>query len=216
MNSAYASRRDPLQGKVFTCASLCWMLRHQAYSRHHLAGYLRFAWLKLRRPEIVTEGIVFIGPRVRFEVRRGHGRLILGRFVHVAAGSTLRCHEGTLRIGDKVVIGERTTVDAYLDIEVGAAALLADDVHISDFNHNTADLGQPIKDQGITAKPVRVGPDVWLGTKVVVLAGTAIGQGAVLGAGAVVSRDIPAYAVAVGTPARLVKTRGPAPDTTGG
>ena len=56
-------------------------------------------------------------------------------------------------------------------------------------------------------KPVVIGDDVWIGARVCILPGVTIGQGAVIGACAVVSKDVPAYSVAVGNPARVVKKR---------
>ncbi|HYU66336.1 MAG TPA: acyltransferase, partial [Jatrophihabitantaceae bacterium] len=76
-----------------------------------------------------------------------------------------------------------------------------------DFDHRYSDLDVPIKDQGIVKSPVRIGNDVWLGTKTTVVRGVRIGDGAVIGANAVVSRDVPAYGVAVGIPARVVHDR---------
>jgi len=65
----------------------------------------------------------------------------------------------------------------------------------------------PIKDQGIVKSPVRIGPDVWLGAKVTVLRGVTVGRGCVVAANAVVNRDLPAFSVAVGVPARVVRDR---------
>jgi acetyltransferase-like isoleucine patch superfamily enzyme len=103
-------------------------------------------------------------------------------------------------VGAKVVIGGGTTVNAYLDVSIGDGALIADDVHITDFDHRTDRLDVPIKDQGVVTAPVRIGPDVWLGRGVTVLRGVDIGRGSVIGAHCVVTRDIPPYSVAVGAP----------------
>jgi acetyltransferase-like isoleucine patch superfamily enzyme len=110
-------------------------------------------------------------------------------------------------IGAKSVIGGGTVINSYLDVSIGEGALFADDVHITDFDHRTDRLDLPIKDQGIVTSPVRIGPDVWLGRGVTVLRGVDIGQGSVIGAHAVVTRDIPPYSVAVGAPARVVRSR---------
>jgi acetyltransferase-like isoleucine patch superfamily enzyme len=141
------------------------------------------------------------------EVREGYGRLVLGRWVHVGDGTTLRAHEGTLRIGDKVVMGRHGTVNCYLDVEIGAATLIADQVYVTDFDHVTEDIHRPIKDQGIVKRPVRIGPDCWLGHRATVLRGVTIGRGSVVAAHAVVTRDVPDLAVAAGVPARVVKDR---------
>ena len=112
-----------------------------------------------------------------------------------------------LRIGDRAIFGRRDTVNCYLDVEVGEATLLADDVYISDFDHQHGRLDVPIKDQGIAKAPVSVGPDVWLGVGTVVTRGVVIGAGTVVGANSVVTHDLPAQAVAVGAPARVIRRR---------
>jgi acetyltransferase-like isoleucine patch superfamily enzyme len=193
--------------RFLTLASLRWVIRHRAWTPWYLARYWRFAVFKLRNPHVVTEGFVFLGRRVTLEARRGYGRLILGRWVHIGSGNSIRCHEGTLRIGDKCVFGKDNTVNGYLDIEFGAATIVADWVYVCDFDHVFDDVTVPIKDQGIAKSPVRIGPDVWLGTKVTVVRGVTIGQGCVVAANAVVNKDLPPYSVAVGVPARVVRDR---------
>ncbi|MBU4174073.1 MAG: maltose O-acetyltransferase [Actinobacteria bacterium] len=78
-------------------------------------------------------------------------------------------------------------------------------------NINCADhgiqLGTPMREQYGTYGPVTIGSDCWLGAMVVVLKGVTIGDGAVVGAGAVVTTDIPEYAIAVGVPAKVVGER---------
>ena len=200
-------RREPASARFLTIASLRWILRHRAYTPWYLVRYWRFLRFKLANPHVITKGFVFLDRGAELYARRGLGRLILGRWLHLGAGTAIRCHEGTLRIGDKCTFARRDTVNCYLDVEIGDAALVADDVYISDFDHRYADLTVPIKDQGIAKARVRIGSDVWLGTKVTVVRGVVIGDGAVVGANAVVSRDIPAYGVAVGAPARVIRDR---------
>ena len=199
--------RDPRQARFLTLASLRWVVRHRAWTPYYLVRYWRFLIFKLRSPHVVTEGFVFLGKGVSLYARRGYGRLVLGRWVHIGQGNAIRCHEGTLRIGDKCVFGKDNTVNAYLDVEFGAATIVADWVYVCDFDHNFEDVTRPIKDQGIVKTPVRIGPDVWLGTKVTVLRGVSIGRGCVVAANAVVNKDLPAFSVAVGVPARVVRDR---------
>lgn len=163
--------------------------------------------LKMRAPHIVTEGFVFLGKRVEVHARRGYGRLILGRWVHIGDENRLRCHEGTMRIGDKCVFGRDNTVNGYLDIEFGEGTIVADWVYICDFDHVTDDITVPIKDQGIVKSPVRIGPDVWVGAKVTVLRGTTIGRGSVLAAHAVVRGRVEEYSIMAGVPAVRIKDR---------
>jgi len=197
----------PRQARFLTWASLRWVVRHRAWTPWYLVRYWRFFWFKLRNPHVITEGFVFLGRNVELYARRGYGRLVLGRWVHIGRGNAIRCHEGTLRIGDKCVFGKENTVNCYLDVEFGAATIVADWVYVCDFDHVFADITIPIKDQGIAKSPVRIGPDVWVGTKVSVLRGVTVGRGCVLAAHALVNKDIPAYSVAVGVPARVIRDR---------
>ena len=184
-----------------------WALRHRAFTRHHLLSYLRMARASARYPSLRFEGPCFIGPDVRFEVREGYARLVVGAYTHVGAHARIRAHEGTLRIGEKSVIGIRNTINCWLDISIGRACLFGDDVYVCDFDHVTERLDVPIKDQGIVKSPVRIGDDVWLGTKVVVTRGTLIGDHSVVAAAAVARGVYPAYSVVAGVPGTVVRTR---------
>ncbi len=198
---------DPRQARYLTLASLRWVIRHRAWTPFYLVRYWRLLLLRLRNPDVVTLGMVFLGRRVEIEARRGYGRVVLGRWVHVGDGTALRAHEGTLRVGDKVVFGRYDTVNCYLDVEIGARTLLADWVYVTDFDHRVEDPDMPIKDQGIVKSPVRIGPDCWLGVRVSVLRGTVVGRGCVLAAHAVVRGEVPDRCVAGGVPARVLKRR---------
>jgi acetyltransferase-like isoleucine patch superfamily enzyme len=105
------------------------------------------------------------------------------------------------------VFGKDNTVNCYLDIEFGAATIVADWVYVCDFDHRFDDITRPIKDQGIVKTPVRVGSDCWLGTKVTILRGITVGRGCVLAAHTVVNKDVPDHSVVVGVPGRVVKNR---------
>ncbi|HEU0041913.1 MAG TPA: acyltransferase [Jiangellaceae bacterium] len=199
--------RDPRQARYLTPASLRWVIRHRAWTPWYLVRYARLLRLRLLHPDVITEGMVFLGRKAVVRARPGYGRVILGRWVHVGDGTKLRAHEGTLRVGDKVVFGSDNTVNCYLDVEIGGRTLVADWVYITDFDHRFADLHTAIKDQGIVKSPVRIGPDCWLGAKVSVLRGSVVGRGCVLAAHAVVRGAIPDYAVAGGVPARVLKDR---------
>lgn len=190
-----------------TWASLRWVARHRAWTPWYLVRYWRFFLFRLRNPHVVTRGFAFLGRNVEIHARPGYGRLVLGRWVHVGDGTAIRCHEGNLRIGDKCVFGRNVTINCYLDVEIGDAALVADGIYLCDFDHRFDALDVPIKDQGIVKSPVRVGPDVWMGTRVTVLRGVTVGRGCVLGAHAVIAKDLPPYSVATGVPARVVRNR---------
>jgi acetyltransferase-like isoleucine patch superfamily enzyme len=202
-----ARTRDPRQVRFLTAASLRWVIAHRAYRPWYLLRYWRFWRFKVANPHIITTGFVFLGKDVEVFARPGFGRLILGRWVHIGDGTSLRSHEGTLAIGDKVVFGRNNVVNSYLDISIGERCIIADMVYVADFDHVFSDVDVPIKDQGITKAPVRIGADVWLANKVSVVRGTFIGDGCVVGANAVVTKDLPPYSIAAGVPARVIRNR---------
>ena len=199
--------RDPDQARFLTRDSLRWVHRNKAWTPWYLVRYWRLWRFKAAHPHVVLRGMVFLGKNVEIHATPGLARMEIGRWVHIGDGNALRCHEGSLRIGDKVVLGKDNVVNTYLDIEIGASTLIADWVYICDFDHRYADIGVPIKDQGIVKTPVRIGPDCWIATKVTVLRGTRVGRGCVLGAHAVVKGDVPDGSIAVGSPARVVRDR---------
>ena len=199
--------RDRRQARFITLASARWVIRNRAWSPWYLIRYWRFLVFKVRNPHIITTGFVFFGKHVEVNARKGYGRMILGRWVHLGDSNRVRCHEGSLVIGDKCVFGRENTVNAYLDIEIGAGSIISDWVYVCDFDHVTEDIYRPIKDQGIVKSPVRIGPDVWIGTKATVLRGTTIGNGSVLGAHSLVRGEVPPFSVMGGVPARVLKDR---------
>ena len=193
--------------RLLTFANLRWVLSNRAWTPYYLVRYWRFLVFRLRNPHIVTEGMVFFGKRVEVSARRGYGRLVIGRWVHFGDDNRIRCHEGSLRIGDKCVFGRDTTVNCYLDIELGPATIVSDWVYICDFDHASGDVDRPIKDQGIVKSPVRIGGGSWLGTKVSVLRGAEIGSGSIVAAHSVVRGKTPELCLLAGIPARVVRRR---------
>jgi acetyltransferase-like isoleucine patch superfamily enzyme len=193
--------------RLLTLANLRWVVKHRAWTGFYLVRYWRYLRFRLRNPHIVMEGMVFFGKGVEVSARRGYGRLVIGRWVHFGDSNRIRCHEGSLRIGDKCVFGRDNTVNCFLDIEIGASSLVSDWVYICDFDHVTRDLAAPIKDQGIVKAPVRIGAGSWLGTKVTVLRGAEIGADSVVAAHAVVRDKFPERVVLAGVPAKVVRNR---------
>ena len=108
------------QARFLTLASLRWVIRHRAWTPWYLARYWRFAVSSCATRTSSPRASSSSAAASTLEARRGFGRLVLGRWVHIGNGNSIRCHEGTLRIGDKCVFGKDNTVNCYLDIEFGA------------------------------------------------------------------------------------------------
>jgi acetyltransferase-like isoleucine patch superfamily enzyme len=186
---------------------------HHMLTRDHLVHAARLvrARARVRRQggDVRLHGVSFLGHRVELTAPRGSGRLVVGPWCWLGDDAALRAHCGRITLGAKVVLGGGSIINAYLDVSIGDGTLIAEGVHITDFDHRIDRVDVPIKDQGVVTSPVRIGADVWLGRGVTVLRGVDIGQGSVIGAHAVVTRDIPPYSVAVGVPARVIRTRLP-------
>ncbi len=95
------------------------------------------------------------------------------------------------------------------NVKIGKRCLIAAHSGIFANNHNYADPLTYIADQGVARKGITIEDDCWLGHAVTVIDGITIGKGSVIGAGSVVTKDIPPYSIAVGTPARVIKSRLP-------
>jgi maltose O-acetyltransferase len=99
------------------------------------------------------------------------------------------------------------------NLKVGNDVMMGPDVLIVGQNHRHEDLDIPMRLQGVMDEsPVRIGDDVWIGARVVILPGVQIGYGAIIGAGSVVTRDVPPYAICAGNPARVIRIRSGAED----
>jgi acetyltransferase-like isoleucine patch superfamily enzyme len=152
------------------------------------------------------EGMAFIGRGVRIQIGR-QGRLRLGRWVWIGRGTKIRCHEGEVAIGNKTVFGEDCTISAYQRVSIGEQCIVADRVMMIDFDHNVAEVERPIRVQGIYKRDVRIGNNVWVGYGAQILRGVTVGDNSIIGASAVVNKDVPANAVVGGVPARIIRMR---------
>jgi acetyltransferase-like isoleucine patch superfamily enzyme len=120
----------------------------------------------------------------------------------------------TIHVGDNVNLGIRPfIVAARSQVRIGSNVMLGPEVVIRGGNHRVDVVGQPMiavaKEPGDFKfdRGVIIEDDVWVGTRAVILQGVTIGRGAVIGAGAIVTRSVPPYAIAAGNPARVVRLR---------
>lgn len=130
-----------------------------------------------------------------------------GQNINVEHGAYFGSGKG-IEIGDFSGIGVNCHVPP--DIRIGKDVMMGPDVLIISRhqNHRFDDINRPMRLQGYAeSSPVVIEDDVWLGARVIVLPGIRIGRGAVIGAGAIVTKDVPPYAVCVGNPARILRYR---------
>jgi len=195
-------------------------------------AFVRGLWWRVRVAE--SRGALFVGRRVQiFHARHLHlGRSVtieddvridalsregiwlgdnvsVGRFTMIEATGVLTLLGKGVRIGANSNLGDYNYVNGVGGLTIGENVLIGQFVSFHPQNHVIDDPDRPIKEQGTTEQGIVVEDDVWIGARVTVLDGVRIGRGAVVAAGAVVTRDVPPYAIVGGVPARIIKWRRP-------
>ena len=112
-----------------------------------------------------------------------------------------------LRIGDRVVVNVGCYLSGEGGLEVGNDVLMGARVMLLSAGHGIDGGALEISRNPIVGEPIRIGRGAWIGAGAIILPGVAVGEGAVIGAGSVVTRDVPALGVAVGNPARTIRSR---------
>lgn len=142
----------------------------------------------------------------------GVGRVAIGDEVMIGSGSWLQVigdeHDDVaIEVGDGTSIVGHCVLSAASSIRLGKRVLIARNAYVSDHSHAYRDPARAVMDQGITGiAPVVLDDGAWLGENVVIGPGVRVGKGAVIGANAVVLSDVPDHSVAVGAPARVIRT----------
>lgn len=152
---------------------------------------------------------VFIGDRVVIFQDKNGSSVELAERVHLHSDTHIETGDrGSLKIGSDTHIQSRCQFSAYkAPIQIGCGVQIAPNCAFYPYDHGVAP-GELIKKQPLQTKGgIIIDDDAWLGFGVIVLDGVRIGKGAVVGAGAVVTQDVPDGAIAVGVPARVVNMR---------
>jgi len=163
-------------------ARLHWELaKREAYARGPLHGNVL---------ELLREDRLEIGPQAFFEPH-----------VWLTAGD-----EGRIRIGGGSFLNLCVQVAAVELVEIGEHCMFANGCFVTDGNHRFDDPETPVPWQGFSSKgPTRVGDNVWCGANVVITSGVTVGERCVIGSNSVVTEDIPAFSIAGGAPAKVLK-----------
>ncbi len=142
----------------------------------------------------------------RMRVYVDHGEIVLGVAVrilsHNATTVLAAFPGGRIEIGDRTFINYGVDISATKLVRIGADCLIG--AHVGILDNDFHDLKE--RSRMPSPRPVVIGNSVWLGNRVLVLPGVTIGDGAVVGAGSVVVSDVPPWTVALGNPARVVRT----------
>jgi acetyltransferase-like isoleucine patch superfamily enzyme len=135
--------------------------------------------------------------------------ITVGNGVFLGRGTILSCKDGDIVLGDHVNIGFHSEVFSGSRVTVGRYGLFAAYTYLVGGGHAFDQSGVPVVEQERTSRGIALGENVWLGTGVKVLDGVRVGRDVVVGAGAVVTADLPDGVVAAGVPARVVRERAP-------
>ncbi|MGL4620745.1 GAF domain-containing protein [Chroococcidiopsis sp.] len=152
---------------------------------------------------------VYLFGNVKLNAWNDNCQILLGDRVAIDRGVDISCagDNCTIEIGDGTFVGPYSCIAGPGNVRIGKDCMVAAHSGIVANNHIFADPLQRIRDQGVTKKGIEIGDDCWLGYGVKVLDGVTIGKGSVIGAGAVVTKDLPPYSVAVGVPAKAIDSR---------
>lgn len=135
------------------------------------------------------------------------GKLLLKEKTKISFGSAIKCYGGSVLISKNTFIGEYVIIYGHGGVEIGSNTLIAMHTCILSSNHTIPSKNEKIRYNPDILLPTKIGSDVWVGANCTILGGVNIGDGAVIGAGSVVTKDVPPYAIVVGNPAKVIKDR---------
>jgi lipopolysaccharide O-acetyltransferase len=164
-----------------------------------------------RRWDVNVNRYPFVRGRERIEVGKNFRA---GKHLHIEIIKEFngKTYNGTLKVKDNVMMHHFIHIGVANYVEMGNNVLMASYIYISDHNHGFYKRNQqsnpmtaPIRRILTYDKPVVIGDNAWIGEMVTILPGVSIGEGSIIGGGAVVTKSIPPYSIAVGNPAKVVK-----------
>ncbi len=140
----------------------------------------------------------------------GEEGITVGDHVIISRNCVIQGKTGPVVLGKRTDIGCNTILSSVGGICIGESVLIAGNCYIGGARYYYNQIDIPMMDQGIYSEgDIIIGEDVWLGANVTVLDGVSIARGCIVGAGSVVTSALPEYSIAVGSPARIIKTRKP-------
>ena len=158
--------------------------------------------------DVTIEGPAYLHCLSQRGVRIGsHTSIARNLWLHCGGTPEDYAH-GWFEIGEHSFIGCNAVIGAGGGVRIGNHVLIGQCVNIHAENHVFSDPACLIRDQGVTYQGVVIEDDVWIGSKATLLDGVTVGRGAVIGAGAVVTKSVPPNAIVAGIPARIIGMRG--------
>ena len=170
----------------------------------------RVIWLR-RNPSIRIVRSALIASDARFQTlsagKDPGERIDIGANAEICDGAILASYGGSIAIGPGSFVGPHCVLYGHGGLSIGRNVMVAAHTVIAAFEHGFARVDVPMIAQPISRLGIRIADNVWIGAGCRILDGVSIGEGAVIGAGSVVTKDIAAFAVAFGVPAVQVRDR---------
>ena len=136
------------------------------------------------------------------------GAVVINNDVIVNRNCMIQAKAGPVRLGSRTTIGSNSVIVSMAGVEFGEAVLVAGNCYFSAGAYQVDDTTSAVMDQGAYSKgPIIIDDNSWIGTGAIILDGVRVGKGAIVGAGAVVTKDVPDFAIVAGIPARVIRTR---------
>ena len=157
-------------------------------------------------PGLILEDGVTISALSRDGIHLGRN-VTIGRYAVLTCTGVLSNLGVGIRVGDRSAIGAGSFVGGQGGVSIGEDVIIGPGVRIFSENHNYDSLERPIRTQGETRLGVTIEDDCWIGASALILDGITVGNGCVIAAGAVVTKDVPAFSVVAGVPARVIRSR---------
>lgn len=158
-----------------------------------MATDIKFAWLKMTNGNRFRASLLSVcSPFSEFQISPG-GELRIGKGFKMRSNSHVRVrNKGIIKIGDNVSLNYNVMIVCHENIIIGNDVQLSPNVQIYDHDH---DFQAGLKNQNFKTDPVEIGNEVWIGANSIILRGTFIGDGSVIGAGSVVKGNVPAGSI---------------------
>lgn len=166
-----------------------------------------------RMPLEISEWVRIIRAAIPGEIGVFVRRLYFRKHFKECGEELIISHHVTLYNPHKMIVGNRVHIASYAHINAGGGLSIGDNSGIAPYakiftvNHDLDSEEVFWHHSWKPGEPVMIGKDVWIGSAAIVLPGVSIGDGSIIGAGAVVAKDIPPYSLVVGNPAKVIKSR---------
>ena len=164
----------------------------------------------LFRKGVLLDRSCYVGPGVSLgpdHLGKLDGIVEVADSCELNQGVELNPWGGSIRIARRVWLGPYVVIYGHGGVEVGEQTLVSMHCTILSSNHGIPPMGTLIRDTADKLLPTKIGRDVWIGANAVILGGVTIGDGAVVAAGAIVTKDVESGAIVAGNPARLLRRR---------